>query len=122
MSFFVISNKDTYFTGKVGEGWLSADIDEAFAYEGAGEAHRRMSGLNMTSNLHGHVFRVITRKAEPKAEKPFDRVEDAPFVAIRQTAESMWEVFRLNDKKNALATFGGKRLAVRYMRHKKQFE
>jgi hypothetical protein len=53
-----------YYTGRVsdenGGRWLSADINEAFAYAGIEAARNRAAGMNKMTAIHGWRFMVPT--------------------------------------------------------------
>lgn len=58
---FVLSSASKFYTGRAGDGWVSADQSEAFTYSARAEAERKAAQFNRMTALHGMSFTVEAR-------------------------------------------------------------
>ena len=56
--FVLMTQNGQYYTGRAGEGWVSADKAEAFAYSEFGAACAKQETFNKRSSLTGLLFQV----------------------------------------------------------------
>lgn len=53
------NGEERFYTGRAGEGWVSANPNHAFCYDTMEEARRKAMGFNRNSALHGLRFVAI---------------------------------------------------------------
>ena len=49
---------EVFYTGRAGDGWVSADVKEAFRYDSLEQARRKAMIFNQATPLHGIRFMV----------------------------------------------------------------
>lgn len=58
MAFIIATDAGTFYNGKAGPAWVSANRLEAFTYASRAEAERSAALFNRMTPLHGLTFSV----------------------------------------------------------------
>lgn len=56
--FRLVTQDGAVYTGRVGDGWITADRSRAFTYRSEAEASRRAAFLSAYRSIHGQSFAV----------------------------------------------------------------
>lgn len=59
--FVLLASNGSFYNGKAGNGWLSANVSEAFDYSTREAAERKAEMFNRATCLHGLTFTAEKR-------------------------------------------------------------
>ena len=84
---YIVATKGQAYTGRAGEGWLSANVREAFTYGTRDGAQRVCDRFNRNTALHGQVFEVMI--SSTVSMRPVEIVEDE-IARAKQLKRESW--------------------------------